>query len=1196
VTIRMRLLVCLIIICLLPLQVFGEASVVSAPLTRMSSARNGMVRVFLSSLGNPSTLNITVQGSYTVGGDTSSPLKSGDKVKVGFSSSTGKLTLTRSGVTKDMGSSFTLTRHSATASSGLLIAETKNPSNPYPGDLKFKVEKSGSSYKLYTIASIYIEYYLYGVLPYEMGNSAHREALKSQAVAARTYTLNKMNQRASSLYDVVDTTNDQVYRGTPSGDANCKAAVDATKGIVVMNGSSLTSTYYTASNGGQTESAANAWGSSSQYSYLKVKDDPFDLQAVGAQKRKLTVYADYDASAQSSALKSLLLQKAKSKLSSMGYQSSSTSIQTITNVYPHTTKYASPSRLYTKMDFSLKTQVKNSNGVWQNVTVTVTCDIFSELESSLGMSINSSKNELWSVSKSGGNFIMTARRFGHGVGMSQQGAMQMGNMGYTYDEILGFYYTGCKWVQYAFTHTVMSPVSEGGSTVITTTENPADIGEDSDSSTAVVDLVNQSDRLGIRSGAGTSYTVIGSVPNGAPVRVYAINGSWCFIGYGELKGYVQLSGLSYSGDAPAQTDEKPTAINRFATVTASGSLNLRAEPNSGSSRLGSAPQGAVLSVFSVSNGWAYVQYGAIAAYASADYLRFSDTYPAAVTNPGQITATVQLDNSSETVNFRSTPSTGAAIIAKLRHGTKVNLIKNDGSWCYVSYNGNNGYIMSDYLRITEAADDENEDSSTQSGRMVKIIKTAALHTDTSTETYQIALIPAGTAVECLETDGDWAKVVYNGETGYVMLECIDENSGDDYRYATVTTQSGSLNMRSKPKTGSVVLTTIPRNAHVKVLSAGEWSMVTYGGYTGYVLSSFLTFEEVEEDTPEDGKAPMLTATVTTQSGSLNLRESPESWAEVLIRIPQYTRISILEKVGSWSKTTYGGCTGYVMNSYLTFDETDVPSDEDEEAETQPDELKAQVITQSGSLNLRTQPKSSAEIKRTIPRMAWVAVIERGEEWSKVSYQGIDGYVMSKFVVFKSDAEKEEATDKPDNTPSVFEPLEADKPAWVYTDDGTDLNFRFEPGGKVLMTIPYGDRVMVIEQEGEWTKILYEDAVGYVMSKYLTDGEVAKKPQSTPKPTPKPTQKPTPKPTQAPSKPQIVLDPTLEELEYSIPAQVTAQDGLNLRDYCSKDAKVLLEIPADAYVRVIQEGEEWCQVIYEEETGYCMTKYLKLILW
>jgi len=80
VTIRMRLLVCLIIICLLPLQVFGEASVVSSPLTRMSSARNGMVRVFLSSLGNPSTLNITVQGSYTVGGDTSSPLKSGDKV------------------------------------------------------------------------------------------------------------------------------------------------------------------------------------------------------------------------------------------------------------------------------------------------------------------------------------------------------------------------------------------------------------------------------------------------------------------------------------------------------------------------------------------------------------------------------------------------------------------------------------------------------------------------------------------------------------------------------------------------------------------------------------------------------------------------------------------------------------------------------------------------------------------------------------------------------------------------------------------------------------------------------------------------------------------------------------------------------------------------------------------------------------
>lgn len=1139
---KCRVLLCLVILCLLPLLSLGEASVVSAPLSRSSSARNGMVRVFLSSLGNPSSLNITVQGSYTIGGDTSAPLKNGDKVKVGFSSSTGKLTLTRNGVTRDMGSAFTLTRHSTSSSSGLLIAETKNPSNPYPGDLKFKVEKNGSSYKLYTIASIYIETYLYGVLPYEMGNSAHIEALKAQAVAARTYTLDKMNLRASNLYDVVDTTNDQVYRGTPSGDANCKTAVDATKGIVAMNGSSLTSTYYTASNGGQTESAANAWGSSGQYAYLKVKDDPFDLNASGSQKRSITIYGEFNASAQNSSLKSLLLSKAKSRLSSMGYQSSTAAIRSITSVVPHTPKFASPSRLYTKVDFKLTTQVKNSGGVWQNVSLSVTCDIFSELESALGLSINSGKNELWSVSKSGSNFVLTARRYGHGVGLSQQGAMQMGLLGYTYDQILGFYYTGCKRMQYAFTHTIMSPVSEGGSTIITTTENPAEL-EDDDTATAIVSLVSQDDLLGIRSSANAAAKVIGAVPNGAPVKVYAVSDGWCFIGYGDIKGYAQLSGLNFSGEAPSATDQKPTAVTQFAIVeTDSGSLNLREKASSSSNRVGGAPKGAVLSVFSVSNGWAHVQYGALTAYASTEYLRFCNTYPAQVTNPGQTTAKVTLSDTTDTVNFRSTPSTDGAILKRLPHGTQVVLIRSDGAWCQVNYGGSVGYIMADFLTVVGQSD--------------------------------------------TETDDDQSKTPEVNEPGSV--------------FAVVNTQSGSLNMRSKAQSGSMILTTIPKGARVKVLERGEWSRVSYEGYIGYVLSSFLSYETDPNESEKIPEKDHLTAIVTTESGSLNLREQPKSWAAVLARIPQNTTISILDRDDYWSKTVYQGQTGYVMNSFLTFN--DFPTEEETAPEPDKDQesvktITAQVITQSGSLNLRSQPKSSASIKRTIPRLAWVEVVETGDSWCHVIYQGTDGYVMRKYLENKT--EDSSTPDEESNPPvNTTEPpaLEADAPAWVNTGNGDDLNFRTEPNGSVIMTLPVATKVTVIAQQGEWSQIIYEDSVGYVMSKYLSskllqkpENSVTQKPADEPTATPKPTQKPT-------QKPQASLDPTLEKLENSIPAQVIAHDGLNLREYCSKDAKILLEIPGDAFVRVIQEGQEWCQVVYEEETGYCMTRYLKLILW
>ncbi|MEG0901728.1 MAG: hypothetical protein RSG96_06385, partial [Clostridia bacterium] len=111
--------------------------VLSAPLTTRSNATNGMVRVYLSSLGNPGTLNLTVAGSYSINGNTSQALSSGSALTVGFSSSTGAITLTHNGVKTNMGTYFALRRHSATGTNGIKISQAKESGNPYPGDLSF---------------------------------------------------------------------------------------------------------------------------------------------------------------------------------------------------------------------------------------------------------------------------------------------------------------------------------------------------------------------------------------------------------------------------------------------------------------------------------------------------------------------------------------------------------------------------------------------------------------------------------------------------------------------------------------------------------------------------------------------------------------------------------------------------------------------------------------------------------------------------------------------------------------------------------------------------------------------------------------------------------------------------------------------------------------------------------------------------
>lgn len=140
-----------------------------------------------------------------------------------------------------------------------------------------------------------------------MGEDAEPDALKAQAVAARSYALCRMNARAAEKFDVVDTVQDQVYWGASSAFVKSNAAVESTRGIILQWCGAPAEALYTASNGGQTESAANAWGSVG-YEYLSVKDDPYDM--ANGQASCLTYFIPKDLTHAEEPLRSLMQHKA----------------------------------------------------------------------------------------------------------------------------------------------------------------------------------------------------------------------------------------------------------------------------------------------------------------------------------------------------------------------------------------------------------------------------------------------------------------------------------------------------------------------------------------------------------------------------------------------------------------------------------------------------------------------------------------------------------------------------------------------------------------------------------------------------------------------------------------------------------------------------------------------------------------------
>lgn len=133
--------------------------------------------------------------------------------------------------------------------------------------------RRGTGGGLSVINVVDVEDYVKGVLPYEMSPTWPLEALKAQAVCARTYAL-WQTKHDKYGFDVCRSTDCQVYNGTNQASDLTDRAAEETAGVVITYRGQLAETYYCSSNGGASESSENVW--SAALPYLRGKQDPYE--------------------------------------------------------------------------------------------------------------------------------------------------------------------------------------------------------------------------------------------------------------------------------------------------------------------------------------------------------------------------------------------------------------------------------------------------------------------------------------------------------------------------------------------------------------------------------------------------------------------------------------------------------------------------------------------------------------------------------------------------------------------------------------------------------------------------------------------------------------------------------------------------------------------------------------------------------
>ncbi|MEE3678297.1 SpoIID/LytB domain-containing protein [Bacillus safensis] len=310
---------------------------------------------------------------------------------------------------------------------------------PYLGSVNFAIE---SGYIRPTLENIPFEDYLKGVVPNEMPASWNVEALKAQAVAARTYSVKSIGKV------VPDTTAFQVYGGY-NWYTNSTKAVDATKGKVLKYNNQLISATYYSSNGGYTEASEEVWGNALPYLVAK-KDpkDPVNPWTLKLSKKQLstTLTASTAASQWSKAKETNAADLAGLKSWMLKNKETAASDMKIASISSLTFSGKTKGQRAKTVSIKLTYHLKNKTGTYSVNKSTTASMKMTEFRSVMGAT--KVKSTFASVKNNTNDFTISGKGYGHGIGMSQYGAKARAESGNSYSSILSFYYPGTKLTNY----------------------------------------------------------------------------------------------------------------------------------------------------------------------------------------------------------------------------------------------------------------------------------------------------------------------------------------------------------------------------------------------------------------------------------------------------------------------------------------------------------------------------------------------------------------------------------------------------------------------------------------------------------------------------------------------------------------------------------------------------------------------------
>ncbi|MFD3448771.1 SH3 domain-containing protein [Microbacteriaceae bacterium 4G12] len=429
----------------------------------------------------------------------------------------------------------------------------------------------------------------------------------------------------------------------------------------------------------------------------------------------------------------------------------------------------------------------------------------------------------------------------------------------------------------------------------------------------------------------------------------------------------------------------------------------------------------------------------------------------------------------------------------------------------------------------------------------------------------IGKLKQGQTITIIEKTNGWAKIQYNGVTGYVSLEFLKTTAEKPTPTAPVSTKqetgivnATSLNVRNSPATSGKIIGSLTKNQSVLILEKSNgWAKIQFNGKEAYVSLDFVQTQAkpaTPSNPPVQVPSSTQTETASVNATALNVRSTPSTSGSLVGKLKQGDRVNIIGKANGWAKIQFNGKEAYVSLDFLQ-PQTKPATPNNPPVPVTPTQAETASVNAT-ALNVRSTPSISGSLVGKLKQGDLVTIIGKANGWAKIQFNGKEAYVSLDFL----QPQTKPAT--PNNPPVPVPPTQTE-PASV---NATALNVRSTPStsGSLVGLLKQGDSVNIIEKANGWAKIQYNGKEAYVSLSFL---QIQTKPTT-------------------PNNPPVPVPPTQIETAY------VNTTSLNVRKEPSIQGVALGYLKQGQAVRVLTKQDGWATIEYNGGTAFVSLQYLQ----